>query len=82
MCIRDSYDDKDIDNLDKRELRKRLGVVLQDGQLIAGSIYENITITGGDISIERITEVIEKVGLKDDIAEMPMGCLLYTSRCV
>jgi len=67
------YDDKDIDNLDKRELRKRLGVVLQDGQLIAGSIYENITITGGDISKERITEVIEEVGLKDDIAEMPMG---------
>jgi NHLM bacteriocin system ABC transporter ATP-binding protein len=67
------YDDKDIDSLDKRELRKRLGVVLQDGQLIAGSIYENITITGGDISKERVMEVIEKVGLKDDIAEMPMG---------
>ena len=32
------YDDKDIDNLDKRELRKRLGVVLQDGQLIALSL--------------------------------------------
>lgn len=67
------YDDKDIDNLDKRELRKRLGVVLQDGQLIAGSIYENITITGGDISKERVIEVIEAVGLKDDIDEMPMG---------
>ncbi|MGI6617624.1 MAG: NHLP bacteriocin export ABC transporter permease/ATPase subunit [Saccharofermentanales bacterium] len=67
------YDDKDIDNLDKRELRKRLGVVLQDGQLIAGSIYENITITGGDISKERVMEVIEEVGLKEDIAEMPMG---------
>ncbi len=67
------YDDKDIDNLDKRELRKRLGVVLQEGQLIAGSIYENITITGGDISKERVMEVIEAVGLKDDIAEMPMG---------
>lgn len=67
------YDDKDIDNLDKRELRKRLGVVLQEGQLIVGSIYENITITGGDISKERVMEVIEAVGLKDDIAEMPMG---------
>ena len=48
-------------------------MVLQDGQLIDGSIYENITITGGDISNERVMEVIEEVGLKEDIAEMPMG---------
>ncbi|MFV0413741.1 MAG: ATP-binding cassette domain-containing protein, partial [Oscillospiraceae bacterium] len=39
------YDGKDIDSMDKRELRKKFGVVLQDGQLISGSIFENITIT-------------------------------------
>jgi ATP-binding cassette subfamily C protein len=28
------YDNKDIDRVDKRELRKKMGVVLQDGKLI------------------------------------------------
>jgi ATP-binding cassette subfamily C protein len=67
------YDDIDIESLDKRELRKRMGVVLQDGQLISGSIYENITITGENVSKKDIEKVIRDVGLEKDIAEMPMG---------
>lgn len=67
------YDNKDIEGLDKRELRKQFGVVLQDGQLISGSIYENIAITGRDITVERVQEAVRDVGLESDIAEMPMG---------
>jgi ATP-binding cassette subfamily C protein len=67
------YDGQDIDSLDKRELRKRFGVVLQDGQLISGSIHENITITAPQAKLNRIKEVIKEVGLQDDIASMPMG---------
>lgn len=67
------YDSSDIDEMDKRELRKKFGVVLQDGGLIAGSIYDNITITAPDIGMERVQEVIEEVGLKEDIEQMPMG---------
>ncbi|MBQ7565278.1 MAG: NHLP bacteriocin export ABC transporter permease/ATPase subunit [Lachnospiraceae bacterium] len=67
------YDNRDIDEMDKRELRKRFGVVLQDGGLIPGSIYDNITITSPLVKKERVNEVIEEVGLKDDIAAMPMG---------
>lgn len=67
------YDNRDIDEMDKRELRKKFGVVLQDGGMIAGSIYENITITAPGTSMERVEEVIEEVGLKDDIDGMPMG---------
>lgn len=67
------YDNRDIDDMDKRELRKRFGVVLQDGGLISGSIYDNITITYPLVKKERVDEVIEEVGLKDDIAAMPMG---------
>jgi ATP-binding cassette subfamily C protein len=70
------YDDNDLDSLDKRELRKKLGVVLQDGQIIAGSIYENITITNDKLSLKRTREVIKDVGLEEDIEKMPMG--LYT----
>ena len=71
------YDGQDIDELDKRELRKQFGVVLQDGGLISGNIYDNITITSPGLDMDRVQEVICEVGLKDDIDEMPMG--LYTS---
>lgn len=67
------YDSRDIDEMDKRELRKKFGVVLQDGGMIAGSIYENITITAPGTKPERVMEVIEEVGLKADIDGMPMG---------
>lgn len=70
------YDNKDIENLDKRELRKKMGVVLQDGKLISGSIFENITITSPKSTINDVNEAIKAVGLDKDIEEMPMG--LYT----
>lgn len=74
------YDDMDLDTLDKRELRKRLGVVLQEGQLISGSIYENVVIASSATNKEQYREEVEKVhqtikmvGLEEDIKQMPMG---------
>lgn len=67
------YDGKDIESLDKRELRKKFGVVLQDGKLISGSIFENITITAPRATVKDVNAVAEAVGLKDDIDRMPMG---------
>lgn len=67
------YDNKDIESLDKRELRKKMGVVLQNGKLISGSIFENITITAPAATTKDVHEVIEQVGLTEDIREMPMG---------
>lgn len=67
------YDGHDVNTLDKRQLRKQLGVVLQNGKLIAGSIYENITITAPQATMQDVQRVVEAVGLKDDIAQMPMG---------
>ena len=67
------YDGKDIDSMDKRELRKKFGVVLQDGGLIPGSIQENITITAPGTGVKRVNEVIKEVGLEEDIKAMPMG---------
>ena len=67
------YDGKDIDGLDKRELRKKFGVVLQDGKLISGSIFENITITAPGTKLEQVKKVVKAVGLEDDINQMPMG---------
>ncbi len=70
------YDNKDIEKIDKRELRKKMGVVLQNGKLISGSIFDNITITSPGASADDVNRVVEAVGLKNDIDKMPMG--LYT----
>lgn len=67
------YDGKNLKQLDKREVRKNLGVVLQNGKLIAGSIFDNITITAPNATLKDVEAVIEAVGLKPDIERMPMG---------
>lgn len=67
------FDSYDMARTDKREIRKQLGVVLQNGGLISGSIHENITITNPKATMRQVREVIRKVGLKEDIDAMPMG---------
>ncbi len=67
------YDSSDIDRMDKRELRKKFGVVLQDGKLISGSIYDNIVISAPGATLQDAEAVAEAVGLADDIGKMPMG---------
>lgn len=66
-------DGKDLRSIDKGAYRRQLGVVLQNGKLISGSIYENITITAPHVNMERVNEVIDQVGLRRDISQMPMG---------
>ncbi|MBO4373511.1 MAG: NHLP bacteriocin export ABC transporter permease/ATPase subunit [Lachnospiraceae bacterium] len=73
------YDNQDIDDLDKRELRKKFGVVLQEGGIITGSIRDNIIITSPYVKNERIEEAIREVGLEEDIKDMPMGLFTVVS---
>ncbi len=67
------YDNRDMESLDKRELRKRFGVVLQDGGLIPGSISDNIIITCPAATKEEIGDAVRSAGLEADISKMPMG---------
>ena len=67
------YDDKDIENVDKRELRKKMGVVLQNGDTINASIYDNIIITAPNVTREAVEEAIEASSLKPVIDKLPMG---------
>ena len=69
-----SYDGADLSSIDKHSLRKRLGVVLQNGRLISGSIADNITITAsGKKDMKRIWQTIDQVGLREDVVAMPMN---------
>ena len=67
------YDGKDISSLDLRSLRKHIGVVVQNGKLMMGSIYENITISAPWLGMDAAWEAAEAAGLAQDIREMPMG---------
>lgn len=65
------YDNQDLKNLDVREVRRQIGVVLQNGKLMGGDIYSNIAGTT-DLSLEGAWEAARKVGLAEDIENMPM----------
>ncbi|BAY28955.1 cyclic nucleotide-regulated ABC bacteriocin/lantibiotic exporter [Nostoc carneum NIES-2107] len=66
------YDGKDLANLDLQSLRRSLGVVLQNGKIGTGSIFENIT-AGALVTIDEAWEAARMAGLADDIEQMPMG---------
>lgn len=68
-----SYDRCDLRSLDVRSVRRNIGVVLQDGKLFAGSIYDNIAISCPGLTQQEAWEAAEMAGLADDIRAMPMG---------
>ena len=67
------YDGKDINSLDLRSLRRHIGVVMQNGKLLMGSIFENITISAPWLGMDDAWEAAEAAGIAQDIREMPMG---------
>ncbi len=66
------FDGKSLDTLDVSAVRRQLGVVLQNGKLVTGSIYENIS-GGLPLSLDQAWAAARMAGLDDDIAKMPMG---------
>ena len=67
------YDGKDMSKLDLRSLRRKIGVVMQDGSLFQGDIYSNIVISAPQLSLDEAWEAAELAGIADDIRAMPMG---------
>ncbi len=67
------YDGYDLGVLNKRLLRKNIGAVLQDSCLIAGSIYDNITVSRPDASLAEVNAAVKLSALNEDIENMPMG---------
>lgn len=55
------------------QYRARIGVVLQDDQLFAGSIGDNICFFADAPSNERIRECARQAAVLEDVEAMPMG---------
>lgn len=67
------YDGQDMAKIDARGVRKQLGVVLQNGELISGNILNNIIGTNPYLTIDDAWEAARVAGIDEDIKEMPMG---------
>ena len=66
------YDGQDLAGLDKVAVRRQLGVVLQNGQLMAGDIFSNI-VGAAPLSMDDAWEAARLAGLEEDLRRMPMG---------
>jgi NHLM bacteriocin system ABC transporter ATP-binding protein len=66
------FDGKAINSLDISAVRRQIGVVLQNGKLASGSLYENIC-GAAQLPLERAWEAARLAGLDADIGTMPMG---------
>ena len=67
------YDGKDLATLDLKSLRRRIGVVMQNGKLFQGDIYSNIVISAPQLTMDQAWEAAEMAGIAEDIRRMPMG---------
>ena len=47
--------------------------MLQEGELFSGSIFENITISAPNLTLQEAWDAAEIAGIADDIRAMPMG---------
>ena len=66
-------DDIDINTIASSQLRKRVGVVLQDFHIFSGTILENITLNNPNISRERAEWSAGVVNAHRFISELPEG---------
>ena len=67
------YDGKDLNAIDLKSLRRKIGVVMQDGKLFQGDIFSNITISAPQLTLNEAWEAAEIAGIAEDIRRMPMG---------
>lgn len=66
------YDGQDLANLDLQAVRRQCGIVLQDGDLFAGSIRENIS-GAGNFDLDQVWDAARLAGVDADIEGFPMG---------
>ncbi|WP_204902764.1 peptidase domain-containing ABC transporter [Vibrio harveyi] len=62
-----------IPNLSIKDVRRRVGIVLQEDQLFSGSIIENITFFGNEVDEAWLIECAQKAGIHEDISRLNMG---------
>lgn len=68
-----TIDGTDIREFSLKELRKNVGIVLQDPQLFSGTIADNIRFGDPDASMERVIDAAKQANIHEFIASLPKG---------
>jgi ATP-binding cassette subfamily B protein RaxB len=55
-----------------KSLRKALGVVMQDDELLAGTIAENVAFFDDQVEMERVWICLRQAAMMDDVLAMPL----------
>jgi ATP-binding cassette subfamily B protein len=63
--------DINIDEYNLEDLRRTVGVVLQDVFLFSGSIMDNITLRNSNITRQQVVEAATLIGIHDFIMQLP-----------
>ncbi|HXT17154.1 MAG TPA: NHLP bacteriocin export ABC transporter permease/ATPase subunit [Gemmatimonadaceae bacterium] len=66
------YDGQDLAGVDIQAVRRQIGVVLQNGKLLAGDIFSNIVGTS-PLTINDAWAAARMAGFAEDVEAMPMG---------
>jgi NHLM bacteriocin system ABC transporter ATP-binding protein len=72
------YDGNTFDAMNKELTRRQIGVVLQNGALMSGSIYQNI-VGNSELTLEDAWVAARMAGMEDDIKNMPMEMHTFIS---
>ena len=67
------YDGQDLSKVDVRTVRRQIGVVLQNSQLMMGNLLDNIIGQNPRLTVDDAWEAAAMAGIAQDIREMPMG---------
>ena len=62
-----------LQTLGVREYREQIGAVMQEDQLLSGSIAENISFFDPHFDNDRVMSCAQVAGVHDEIMTMPMG---------
>jgi NHLM bacteriocin system ABC transporter ATP-binding protein len=70
------FDDHDLAGLNVQAVRHQMGVVLQNGRLMSGTVYQNIAGVS-QLTMDQAWEAARMAGLDRDIEMMPMGMFTF-----
>lgn len=66
------YDGRNLSEISLRALRREMGTVMQNGQLLQGSLFSNLAVTRPNLTETEAWEALELAGLAEDVRKMPM----------
>ena len=70
------YDERNLEHLDHHDVRRQVGVVIQDGDVQPGNVLTNIVGATERYTVDDAWRAARQAAVDADIASMPMG--MYT----